>query len=146
MGMRAGVVLSSKGGDVVTVAPDARVTDAVRLLARHGVGALVVSGDGERVDGILSERDIVRYLARSGAASLTLQVAEVMTADVFTCGPDTTVDELMALMTGRRIRHVPVVSDGRLVGIVSIGDVVKVRMDELEIEAETLQDYVTGSY
>ncbi|MGH3665328.1 MAG: CBS domain-containing protein [Egibacteraceae bacterium] len=143
--MRVIVILAHKGADVTTIGPGATLADAARALADHRIGALVVSGDGDTVDGMLSERDIVRHLARSGGEALDVEVAEAMTTEVVTCRPDTTADELMAMMTERRIRHVPVLDDGRLVGIVSIGDVVKSRIDELEIETETLQEYVTGT-
>ena len=143
--MRVSVILERKGSDVATISPDATLADAVTLLAERGVGALVVSTGGGSVDGILSERDIVRRLATDGQDTLRLLVRDAMTAEVRTCTRATTVDELMATMTERRIRHVPVVVDGRLAGIVSIGDVVKSRMDELEIETEALHDYVTGS-
>lgn len=145
MTVRVAVILNRKGADVATIAPEATLADAVRALAEHNVGALVVSRDGRRVDGVVSERDIVRRLATSGAGSLDLAVADAMTADVTTCSRDATVDQLMATMTERRIRHIPVVQDGQLVGIVSIGDVVKSRMDELETETEVLHEYVTGS-
>lgn len=136
-------LLSSKGAGVVTVASDTTVADVVATLAQHRVGALVVSDDGSRVDGIVSERDIVRSLADRGADLLGEGVATIMTSEVVTCDLATTVDELSSSMTERRIRHVPVVVDGRLAGIVSIGDVVKDRMRELEAEAETLHEYIS---
>lgn len=143
---KVSTIVARKGHEVATVSPSASLADASELLATHGVGALVVSADGERIDGVISERDIVRRLARTGSGTLELTVADVMTADVATCTWDTTTDELMALMTEKRIRHVPVVDDGKLVAIVSIGDVVKSRMDELTLETDQLQAYVTGSY
>jgi CBS domain-containing protein len=145
MTVRVGVILARKGSDVATIRPGATLAEAARTLAEHNIGALVVSDDGRTVEGVLSERDIVRLLARAEGDRMTVTVAEVMTTDVTTCGRDTTADELMVTMTGRRIRHVPVVEDGHLAGIVSIGDVVKSRIDELETQAEALQDYVTGS-
>jgi CBS domain-containing protein len=138
-------VLHGKGDHVWAVPPEASVADAVGELRRRGVGALVVAAQPATVDGILSERDIVRALAAEGAATLDRPVADLMTTEVLTCGPRATVDELARLMTDRRIRHVPVVADdGRLVGLVSIGDVVKSRIDELRTEAATLQDYLSS--
>src|SRR5262245_39827374 len=121
-------ILADKGTEVATVTPDATVRDAVASLRERGVGALVVSTDGHTIDGILSERDVVRRLA-DGPDVLDLEIRAVMTSDVRTCGPTDTVEQLMALMTEHRIRHVPIVDDeGRLGGIVSIGDVVKQRL------------------
>ena len=136
-------ILNRKGANVTTVGADEPLTDAVALLTQEGIGALVVL-DGERIAGILSERDIVRRLAQEGSSALERRVAELMSRDVTTCPPDAAVDDVMATMTNHRIRHLPVVDEGRLVGIVSIGDVVKHRMDELEIETESLQEYVLG--
>nr|WP_246283910.1 CBS domain-containing protein [Nocardioides perillae] len=130
--------------EVVTVSPDAGVRDLLTLLAEHDVGALVVSRDGRRVEGIVSERDVVRHLHRDGTV-VHNTVAAIMTADVHTCPPDTPVDDLMRTMTARRVRHVPVVDDGLLVGIVSIGDVVKSRIDQLEFERDQLDSYVHQS-
>ncbi|GIU85146.1 MAG: histidine kinase [Acidimicrobiales bacterium] len=136
-------ILRSKGTQVVTVSPDATITDAAGLLGSHGVGALVVSGDGRHIDGIISERDIARALADHGARLGDMRVADLMSTQVHTCRKDDRVESLMQLMTQRRIRHVPVVDDaGELSGIVSIGDVVKLRLDELEEEARTLHDYI----
>lgn len=145
MATRVAAILERKGTDVVTVTTEATVADAARALAEHGIGALVVSPDGAAVAGVVSERDIVRRLADIGPDCLLESITEVMTADVTTCTRDQTADALMQTMTDSRVRHLPVVEDGRLGGIVSIGDVVKSRMDELETEAETLQEYVTGS-
>ncbi len=136
-------LLSSKGNDVVTVASGASVAAVVATLAEHRVGALVVSDDGTTVDGIVSERDVVRALAEHGGDLLGHEVATIMTREVVTCDLATTVDELSSSMTRRRIRHMPVVVDGRLAGIVSIGDVVKDRMRELEAEAQTLHEYIS---
>ena len=143
--MRVAVLLNRKSAEVVTIPPDATLTAAADLLARHDIGALVVSSDGRTVAGIVSERDIVRQLARYGADRLGATVAEAMTAAVITCQRDTTVDDLMATMTMRRVRHVPVVEHGELAGIISIGDVVKSRLDELELQAQALQEYVGGN-
>lgn len=141
--MRAKDILARKGHDVATITPDTTVRDAVAALARHNVGALVVSPDGSEVVGIMSERDVVRRLATDGAAVLDRPVETIMKRDVMTCAPSASTDELMGTMTEGRFRHVPVVDDG-LVGIVSIGDVVKVRIDELATEREQLAGYIAG--
>jgi CBS domain-containing protein len=146
MNAQASVLLQRKDGEVAVIPSAATLADAAANLAEYNVGALVVSDDGEVVTGMLSERDVVRCLARSGADALTVSVREVMSRDVTTCAPETTVDKLMATMTRTRIRHVPVIEDGRLLGIVSIGDVVQNRVSDLETEAETLREYVAGSY
>jgi len=136
-------VLRHKGSsEVATVPGDESVRTALALLARHGIGALVVSVDGERIDGIVSERDIVRGLHERGAAVLAEPVTAVMTAEVQTCAPGQSVHDLARQMTDHRVRHVPVVDHGRLIGIVSIGDVVKARLDELETERAQLVDYI----
>ncbi len=137
-------VLRHKGSAVVTVAPDATVQDLLAALSEHAVGALVVSTDGQQVDGIVSERDVVRRLHDDGADLLNQTVASIMTSDVHTCEPEDLIDDLMRAMTERRIRHIPVVVDGHLAGIVSIGDIVKFRMDELETERRQLQDYISS--
>lgn len=138
-------ILNRKGRDVVTIGSDRPLRDALHLLEERGIGALVVSDDGSSVDGIISERDVVRVLARAGAESLDHAVSAIMTAQVETCHENATVDEVMGVMTESRFRHLPVVEDGRLGGIISIGDVVKSRMIELELQTENLQNYVTGS-
>lgn len=146
MAQTVGSIINRKGAAVVTIAPAATLGRAAALLAEHNIGAVVVSGDGKHVDGILSERDIVRRFARDeGVATSSVSVAVTMTREVHVATPDTTVDSLMQLMTNHRIRHVPIVDDDGLIGIVSIGDVVKNRMDELEIVTESLQEYVTGT-
>jgi CBS domain-containing protein len=140
--MRIRDVLTSKpGGEVVTISPDATVRDLLGLLARHNIGAVVVSADGGAVDGIVSERDIVRRLAESDAV-LDGTVSAIMTSDVQTCKPDVPVDDLRQLMTDRRIRHVPVVEDDVLVGIISIGDVVKSSIGQLQFERDQLDSYL----
>lgn len=143
--MNVETILRSKGRAVMTVRPDETVGAVVDLLISRNVGALVVSTNGESVDGIISERDIVHGLADRGADLLSLKVAEIMTRQVVTCDPEDTVDQLMAEMTNRRIRHFPVVRDGRLCGIVSIGDVVKNRLDEVEYEARSLRSFIAGA-
>jgi CBS domain-containing protein len=135
-------MLRSKGDFVATVRPTATVRELLDTLAEHRIGAVVVSADGA-IDGIVSERDIVRHLSAAGGGLLDRPVSSIMTADVVTCRRDTTVEDLMRLMTNRRIRHVPVVDDeGALVGIVSIGDVVKNRISELESERDDLVGYI----
>lgn len=146
MSVRVSVILDRKGAEVVSIRRQATVTEALRVLAEHNVGALVVSDRAAAIDGIVSERDIVRRLARSGSEALGLTVQEVMTTDVLTCKPDATADEVMQVMTARRARHLPVLDDeGRLAGIVSIGDVVKSRIDDLETQTQSMQDYISGS-
>lgn len=142
--MHLAEILRSKGDQVVTIQPDATIRDLVELLARHNIGAAVVSRDGRTVDGIVSERDVVRRL-RSDDTILQTPVSTIMTTDVFSATPDTSVHELARDMTEHRIRHVPVVKDGTFVGIVSIGDVVKSRIGELEFERNQLEGYIAGS-
>ncbi len=139
--MRISDVLRHKGSDVATVAPTALVSDLVAALAEHNVGALVVV-DNDAVVGIVSERDVVRQLDQHGGDLLNSPIAEIMTADVVTCAATDTVDALAATMTERRIRHMPVVAEGRLVGIVSIGDVVKHKISALQFERDQLDHYV----
>ena len=143
--MRISDVLRAKGTQVVTVTPDTRVRRLLAVLAECGIGAVVVSHDGTAVDGIASERDIVRALARRGAAVMSEPVTAIYTAEVHTVTPQTPIEEVMRMMTERRVRHAPVVGDGGLQGIVSIGDVVKIRIGELETERTALSDYITGS-
>ena len=143
--MRINEVLAGKPSrDVITITPEATVRDLIGLLAEHNVGALVVSSDGSSIDGIVSERDVVRRLHEDEKV-LNLTVGTIMTSDVETCTGDQHVNELMQVMTARRFRHLPVVADGKLVGIVSIGDVVKHRMSELEFERDQLDHYVHGA-
>jgi CBS domain-containing protein len=145
MSVPVSVILGNKGHEVATVSPEATLTDVARELHDHGVGALVVTGADDAVAGIISERDLVRALATGGPAALEQPVSEVMVRPVTTCGPRTTTTELATTMTEGRMRHLPVIDGGRLVGIVSIGDVVKSRIDELATQAESLERYVTGS-
>ena len=127
--------------DVVTINPDASVRALIEMLAEHNVGALIVSVDGTSVDGIVSERDVVRHLLDSEDV-LAATVSSIMTSSVRTCEGTTLVDELMQVMTEHRVRHVPVLTDGRLTGIISIGDVVKSRIGELEFERDQLDNYL----
>jgi CBS domain-containing protein len=143
--MRISDILRHKGADVATVRTDASVGDLLARLSVLNVGALVVSDDGETVAGIVSERDVVRRLHVEGEGLLHHRVRDIMTADVATCEPTHAVDDLMRLMTERRIRHVPVLVQGRLAGLVSIGDVVNHRVVELEEERHQLESYISGS-
>ena len=143
--MRISDVLRVKGTQVITVTPDTKVRHLVTLLAEQRIGAVVVSHDGTAVDGIASERDIVQALARRGAAIMSEPVTAICTAEVHTVTPQTPIEEVMRMMTERRVRHAPVVVDGRLQGIVSIGDVVKIRIGDLESERTALTDYITGT-
>nr|WP_062330262.1 CBS domain-containing protein [Herbidospora sakaeratensis] len=142
--MLIGTIVQGKGAHVVTVPPDASVTDLLSLLAEHNIGAVVVSADGQTIAGIVSERDVVRHLHMRGGAVLGEPVSSIMTVEVRTCGPDENVDDLRKTMTVHRFRHVPVVQDGRLIGIVSIGDVVKSAIEELETERAHLVGYLHG--
>ncbi|MEU4427983.1 CBS domain-containing protein [Actinoplanes sp. NPDC024001] len=142
--MRISDILRVKGEQVVTVPPDTTVERLLAVLAQHRIGAVIVSRDGAAVDGIVSERDIVRALAARGAAVLEEKVSAIQTTQVRTVTPEAQLEDVERLMTERRFRHVPVVVDGALRGVVSIGDVVKNRIDELETERSTLADYITG--
>ena len=142
--MNVETILRDKGDWVATIRPDATIAAAIDMLNRERVGALVISEDGAAVAGVLSERDIVRALGRFGEDLLSRPVDEIMTRDVITCELGDTVGELMSEMTNRRIRHLPVVVAGRLRGIVSIGDVVKNRLDEVEFEASSLRSFIAG--
>ena len=137
-------LLEQKGDGVATVPSSASVATVVAELARHGIGALVVSGDGRSIEGIVSERDIVRHLSELRMALLSEPVASIMSTSVRTCGPEDDVATLMTLMTEHRIRHVPVVEDGHLCGLVSIGDIVKSRIGELERDRSELIEYITA--
>jgi CBS domain-containing protein len=143
--MRISDVLRVKGTRVVTVTPDTKVRRLLAVLAEHGIGAVIVSGDGTSIDGIASERDIVRALALRGAVVMSEPVTAIYTAEVHTVTPQTSLEDVMRMMTEYRVRHAPVVVDGGLRGIVSIGDVVKKRIDELETERAALTDYITGT-
>jgi CBS domain-containing protein len=143
--MRIGEVLKAKTSrEVVTISPDAGVRELVARLAEHNVGALIVSSDGTTVEGIVSERDVVRHLHHDGTV-VNNTVGAIMTDVVETCDEDALLDDLMKTMTDRRIRHVPVVHEGRLTGIISIGDVVKHRIGQLEFERDQLDSYVHRS-
>ncbi|WP_159591848.1 CBS domain-containing protein [Chelativorans xinjiangense] len=140
--MTVKAILDSKGRDVVTIAADKTLGEAAALLADRGIGAIVVKSGDDRISGILSERDIVRVIAGEGPGALEKPVSAVMTARVKVCREDHTVNEVMQIMTEGRFRHLPVEKDGRLAGIVSIGDVVKRRIQEVEREAEEIRTYI----
>lgn len=140
--MRISDVIRRKGDLVVTIRSDASVQQLLDILEEHKIGALVVSDDGETVTGIVSERDVARHLRTEGAGLLDQTVATIMTSDVQTCTPEDFIEDLAVTMTDRRIRHVPVVADGHLVAIVSIGDIVKWRIDELQTERDHLVHYI----
>jgi CBS domain-containing protein len=140
--MTVSTILAGKGREVATIEPNATLADAVRLLAEKRIGATVVLGADRRVVGILSERDIVRVLAERGAAVLNEPVSQTMTRKVSTCNENETVVQIMERMTDGKFRHVPVVDQGQLVGIISIGDVVKHRLHEMERESAAMRDYI----
>jgi CBS domain-containing protein len=140
--MTVKTILAAKGGDIITIEPGADLATAAKLLSKHRIGAVLIQGAGGRIAGILSERDIVRVLSEQGAAALALQVGQVMTRNVATCGEDESIASIMEKMTAGKFRHMPVVSKGQLVGVVSIGDVVKQRVGEIESESEAMRDYI----
>jgi CBS domain-containing protein len=140
--MRISDVIRRKGDTVVTLRPDATVRGLLETLEQNHIGAVVVSDNGSRVSGIVSERDVVRHLHTDGVGVLDQTVAMIMTSDVQTCSPEDGIDELARVMTEHRVRHIPVVVDGKLVAIVSIGDIVKGRIDELQTERDHLVGYI----
>jgi CBS domain-containing protein len=140
--MRMGEIVKAKDNqDVVTITPDAGVRELIATLAEHNIGALVVSSDGVALDGIVSERDVVRHLHHDGTV-INNTVAAIMTTSVQTCSPEDDLDDVMTTMTTRRFRHIPVCEDGRVVGIVSIGDVVKHKIGQLTFERDQLDGYI----
>lgn len=143
--MLIGQILAAKGNEVVATQPEATVAEVARLLKEKRIGAVVVADRAGGLCGIISERDLARGLADHGGALLERKVADLMTTDVVTCSPEDGVQKLMQVMTAGRFRHLPVLKDGRMLGIISIGDVVKHRLDELEAETHQLQDYIAGS-
>ena len=140
--MTVKAILQSKGHDVLTIGPDETLADAIRLLAERRIGALVITNAQRQIAGILSERDIVRVIAKEGAAALSHAVRNAMTAKVRSCTENSSVNEVMEIMTKGRFRHLPVEKDGLLYGIVSIGDVVKRRIEDVEREAEEIRAYI----
>ena len=147
--MNVKAILAAKkrnlGGDIVTIEPTADLAAAAALLSEHRIGAVVIRGAGGRLAGILSERDIVRALSEQGADALKQPVGQVMTRNVATCAEDDTVASIMERMTEGKFRHMPVVSKGKLIGLVSIGDVVKQRVEEIESESEAMRDYIRSA-
>ena len=137
-------ILKQKGTDVTTMAASATLADAVRILNEKRIGAVVITGRGGDIEGILSERDVVHALAERDIDLAKVRISALMTRQVYTCTPDTSIEELMRQMTLRRIRHLPVLREGRLCGIISIGDVVNHRLMELETETTTMRDYIGG--
>jgi CBS domain-containing protein len=142
--MHVKAILDEKGRNVLTIRPDATLQDAARTLNENRIGALVVLGLNEQIKGILSERDIINAVAKGGSDALGKTVSTVMTSNVHRCGEDTTLDALMSLMSEKRCRHIPVELNGKLAGMVSIGDVVKARIREIEFEAEEIKAYIAG--
>lgn len=143
--MQVAHILKGKGGAVTTVAPDVRIGDAIRTLSRRHIGAVLVMSGEDKVAGILSERDVIHGLAEHGQRLLDMRASDIMTKAVVTCSPDNSVEEIMRVMTDRRVRHIPVLDGGRLVGIISIGDVVKSRLEELSAESDLLRNYIVGA-
>ncbi len=139
-------ILKNKGEmEVFTVAPDMKLSEVVALLSSKRIGAVIVSQDGQTVDGIVSERDVVREIARRGADCLVMTAGDIMTRDVKHCAPMDSTEEVMSLMTEGRFRHMPVRENGKMVGVISIGDVVKARLNELHMEKESLQGMIMGN-
>ena len=138
--MKVRDIIAGKTSSVATMRPEAAISTVVRRLKLEGIGALVVSEDEAQVLGIISERDVVRGLAEYGNELLEKRVFDLMTTPVKTCSPDAKIKDIMAVMTRSRIRHLPVVDEGRMIGIISIGDVVKNRLEEVELEADVLRD------
>ena len=142
--MSVASILKVKGGEVVTASAEATVREIASLLGQHRIGAVLITGPGGTIEGIVSERDIVAGVAKSGAEALGRPAGEVMTRDVHVCDPDDSIYEIMNVMTEQRIRHLPVVVEGELRGIVSIGDVVKQRIAEVEYEADEMKRYISS--
>lgn len=142
--MYVSTILKAKGATVVTALPDTTITAIVQTLKQHRIGAVVISEDGATVAGILSERDIVRALADRGPAILERTADTLMTREVIKCAPNNTIADVMGTMTQGRFRHLPIVENDKLVGIISIGDVVKLRLQEVEAEAEAMREMITG--
>ncbi len=144
--MKLGDILALKGGETLTVAPQSSVAEAIRIMSRERVGSVLVSTDAEKLQGIFTERDVLNLIADKGPDAAEVTVGEVMTRDLVTASPATSVDETMALITSRRCRHIPVLDDGRLVGMVSIGDLVKAKLEEAQHEVESLREYIHTGY
>jgi CBS domain-containing protein len=145
VGMNVSSILAAKGRNVVTIEPTATLAAAAQSLSQHKIGAIVVLGPGNRITGIISERDIVRNLASGGLKALDQPVGQAMTREVATCGINDSIEQLMQRMTDGKFRHLPVIEDGELAGIISIGDVVKERLGEMEHETEAMRDYIRSA-
>ena len=141
--MTVAAILSGKGHDTITANADTPLSDICETLAKHKIGAVVVCSGDKRIEGIVSERDVVRAIGTQGTSSLSLPVSSVMTKEVVTCSEDNSVNEVMARMTQGRFRHMPVVKDGKLAGVISIGDVVKHKIAQVELEAEQMRNYIS---
>jgi CBS domain-containing protein len=135
-------ILNLKGSDVVTIAPEKKLLDAIALLTKHRIGALIVTDKNNQVAGVLSERDIVHLLSNKDANRFENTVSSAMTSAVKSCKPDDSIQHIMQVMTAGRFRHMPVVENGKLAGVISIGDVVKLRLEEMERESEQLKEYI----
>jgi CBS domain-containing protein len=144
--MKIDDVMQSKGRHVETVPPDTPIPDVCQRMRMKNIGALVVTRDGEHIDGIISERDVVSGLARAGAEVLRMSARQLMTKSVITCTPEDHLTKVMAVITTRRVRHLPVVENGKLAGIVSIGDLMKTRLQEVELEANVLRDVYLAAH
>lgn len=140
--MNVKTILAAKGGDIVSIEPTADLSAAAKLLSTHRIGAVVIRGAGGRLAGILSERDIVRAVSDHGADALSVPVGQIMTRNVTTCGENDSIADIMERMTAGKFRHMPVLRDGQLIGVVSIGDVVKQRVGEIEQDTEALRGYI----
>jgi CBS domain-containing protein len=140
--MKVKTILAAKGGGIICIEPTADLAAAAKLLSTHRIGVVVIRGAGDRLAGILSERDIVRAVAEHGTGALTLPVGQIMTRDVATCSEDDTCASIMEQMTQRKFRHMPVMNRGEMVGLISIGDIVKQRVVEIEQESEAMRDYI----
>ena len=140
--MNVKTILAAKGGDIISIEPTANLAAAARLLSTHRIGVVLIRGAGGRLAGILSERDIVRAVAEQGADALAISVGQAMTRKVTTCGENDSIADIMERMTAGKFRHMPVLRDGELIGLVSIGDVVKQRVEEVERDADALRDYI----
>jgi CBS domain-containing protein len=144
--MKLGDILALKGSGTITVVSKSSVGDAIRVMAQKRVGSVLVADDGETLQGIFTERDVLNLMADQGKSAVEVQVADVMTRDLVTATPTTTVDDTLAMITARRCRHIPVLEDERLVGMVSIGDLVKAKLEEAEHEVESLREYIHTGY
>jgi CBS domain-containing protein len=140
--MNVKAILAAKGGDIFSIEPAADLAAAAKLLSPHRIGAVIIRGAGGRLAGILSERDIVRAVSEHGIDALSVSVSQMMTRNVTTCGENDSIADLMERMTAGKFRHMPVLRDGQLIGVVSIGDVVKQRVEEIEQDADALRDYI----